>query len=123
MSEEYGARLSSLLVARDERKSGKLKRLGILGRVTSAISVFGKLEVLLSNSSPFVQTYLLSCEFCFFRVFKNVRYTTTKVGRASINLYFAMAECIDGCPHANYDLSKVFFWAVLNVPLTWMNRA
>lgn len=86
----------------------------------------------------------------FFRVFQNVWYTTTKVqfsslpstsvlikfgsiedrrkifdqvGRASINLYFAMAECIDGCPHANYDLSKVFFWAVLNVPLTWMNRA
>ncbi|MBA0582177.1 hypothetical protein Gorai_024328, partial [Gossypium raimondii] len=29
-----------------------------------------------------------------------------RVGRASINLYFAMAECIDGCPHANYDLSK-----------------
>ncbi|MBA0735321.1 hypothetical protein Gogos_019180, partial [Gossypium gossypioides] len=29
-----------------------------------------------------------------------------QVGRASINLYFAIAECIDGCPHANYDLSK-----------------
>ncbi|MBA0608783.1 hypothetical protein Godav_020966, partial [Gossypium davidsonii] len=33
-----------------------------------------------------------------------------QVGRASINLYFAMAECIDGCPHANYDLSKLRFW-------------
>ncbi|MBA0794266.1 hypothetical protein Gohar_018616 [Gossypium harknessii] len=84
MSEEYGARLSSLLVARDERKSGKLKRLGILGRVTSE-----KAWMLTTISDPGLTGKIFD-----------------QVGRASINLYFAMAECIDGCPHANYDLSK-----------------
>ncbi|MBA0707473.1 hypothetical protein Golax_019517, partial [Gossypium laxum] len=43
---------------------------------------------------------------CRVRVYPNRRKIFDQVGRASINLYFAMAECIDGCPHANYDLSK-----------------